>query len=103
MIQTIPLVQVPDQGQNRFNSSVKTSVDQLSKIPFLNGNFLQSIVLSTGQNTVNHGLGRAYISYFLGKTNAQVVPYDTTPSSMDKTQSLQLTASAPVTIDLWVF
>ncbi len=102
-IQTIPLIQVADVSQNRFNQSVKQNFDLLQKIPFLDSNFLQGIILRSGTNTVEHGLKRNYVSYFIGKTNAAATIFDSTPASMDKSVSLQLTVSADVTIDILVF
>ncbi len=102
-IQTIPLIQVQDTSQNRFNQTVKQNFDLLQKIPFLDGNFLTAVSLSSGTNVINHGLQRAYISYLLGKTSSPATVYDSTPASMDKSLQLQLTVSADVTIDIWVF
>lgn len=99
----LPLVQVADDGQNRYNQSVKQSVDALNEIPFLSGRMLESVALLSGNNVINHKLGRTYQGFWVTKNNAAVIPYDSSPGSLDKTLQIQLTVASNVTVNLWVF
>lgn len=70
--------------------------------PLLKGNQLTNVVLASGSNTINHGLGRAYQGYLItGMHNNFVQIYDTT--SPMPSLSLVLDASTSGSIDLYVY
>ena len=76
-------------------------VDQLMKVPFIEGRLLEDLAVSTTATDFPHGLGRVARGYFIVKANAGVTLFDTastTPAVM-----IKLTASATATISLWVF
>lgn len=65
---------------------------------------LKGVVLKTGANSVNHRLGQTLQGWFITRYNgswAQV--YDTQASNQTPQLTLNLEASAPVTVDLAVF
>jgi hypothetical protein len=69
----------------------------------LNGVLLQNVSLASGSNTVNHLLGRKLVGWVLTRQRAAATVYDTQDTNPHSLVTLQLTASAPTSVDLWVF
>lgn len=71
--------------------------------PLVNGRLIKSVVLGTGANVVNHGLGRPLQGWVLTRVRANATVYDTQDSNSTPGLTLKLTASAAATVDLYVF
>lgn len=61
---------------------------------------IYQVPLLSGSNQLSHGLGRSYVSYFLGNydTSVSVKPL----ASPDRSKYIVLQASAPVVVDLFM-
>lgn len=69
--------------------------------PLLDGVLVTNVALNTTPTKVEHKLRRAPLGYIIVRQNANSVVYE---SSKDlPTSFITLTASAAVTVDLWVF
>lgn len=78
----------------------KQELDPLLAISITQGQQLSGIFLKSGVNTINHLLSRMQQGWFVTDQNAAAIFFRSQPFN-DKT--LVLTASAPVTVNLWVF
>lgn len=95
----VPSVQIPDEKINRMQGNILQAVNQLVKVPFSEGLLLKNQTLQSGANTVNHRLQREIQGYLILKQNAAATIFG---GNYGRT-SVTLTASATVTVDLWVF
>jgi hypothetical protein len=99
----LPLIQSSNPDLMQVETKWKSQLDPLLSSPLGNGLLLQGIVLATGSNTINHGLGRALRGWFVVRSNASATFYDNQDNNRMTNLTLVLVASAPATISLWVF
>jgi hypothetical protein len=71
--------------------------------PLLNGALLQGQVLVTGDNTINHTLGRALTGWIIVRKRGTATIYDKQDTNSLPALTLVLNASAGETVDLCVF
>ncbi len=71
--------------------------------PLVNGQILSGIVLKTGANIINHGLGEKLQGYFVILNSAAVTFYDSQSTNQRPDLTLLLNASGPATVSLYVF
>lgn len=71
--------------------------------PMLNGRLLQDVPVVIGANSINHGLGRDLIGWFVTRNDSAETFYDSQTSNQRPAQTLQLVASGPAIISLYVF
>lgn len=71
--------------------------------PLLDGAVLKQVALSTGANTINHKLGRKLQGYLITMQDAASSIYSTQNTNTMPQLTLQLVASAPVNVDLYVY
>lgn len=93
-----------DIATNRFQSSLKASVESFLDVPFLNGALIEDVSVNVGVTTdVPHTLNRAYRGWLLVDNNASVIVHRDSSSTADPQKFLPLTASSAATITVWVF
>lgn len=83
----------------QFQASVKDFHQQLTLCPFLTGAYAKGQAIGTSATIVNHGLGQAPQGYFVLTRGANATVWQTAAT----TTTITLQASAPVTVDLWIF
>ncbi len=88
-----------DLAQTRWASILNPVIDN----PLSSGIVLQSVSLNSGSNSVNHKLGRKLQGWFIVRQRAAASVYDTQDSNPTPDLTLNLVASAAVTVDLMVF
>jgi len=88
-----------DTNLSLFQQAINDQFSQVSKIPFMSGNFIQDIALS-GTTTVNHGLGRQARGYFIASNNANVTIWN---DAFSDDTSLTIYSSGAATVSIWVF
>jgi hypothetical protein len=96
----LPIFQDPNKNLMLMQTKWKSEIDPTLAIPLLGGLQLKSQVLAAGVNVITHKLGRMMQGWIVTDQNAAVVPYRSAPLSAT---TLTLTASGPVTINLWVY
>ncbi len=94
-------VQTTDKDLNLVQDSIKEFLDALLKNPLLGANVVRGIQLATGDNLVAHGLGRNWVSAFLSLPSAGAT-LSLTATQTDRSQWVNVTASAPCAADLLV-
>lgn len=101
---SLPYFQTDTQELSLLQTKWKSQLDPLLSNPMASGIFLKNIVLVSGANVVNHLLQRKLQGWFVVRmrTNfAQI--YDTQDTNTMPSLTLNLNASAGVTVDLFVF
>jgi hypothetical protein len=71
--------------------------------PLNSVSILQSVVLASGDNTINHKLGKKLQGWFIVGQNASATFYDKQSSNSTPQLTLVLNASGAVTVNLAVF
>lgn len=71
--------------------------------PILQGQLLPELVVKSGNNTINHGLGRALVGYIVVGNSAAVTFYDKQATNQRPDLTLILVASGAATINIYVF
>lgn len=88
-----------DQTQNQWAAIL----DPIASNPIAKGLILKNISLSAGANVINHRLGRKLQGWYPTRVRAAATFFDTQDTNQTPQLTLNLTASAPVVIDLAVF
>jgi len=84
-----------ERMQTRWMSELNPALSN----PLLKGRQIDSVALQTGDNTVDHMLGRQPIGWFIVDLNANEGVYKVSWSPT----SLVLNSSGPVTVSLYVY
>lgn len=85
------------------NPKWAASLNPLLANPVVGGNLLSGVIVKAGANVINHGLGVALQGYLVVGNNASATFWDTQATNPRPELTLQLQASAPATITLYVF
>lgn len=71
--------------------------------PIVGGNLISGVAVSSGNNTINHGLGKKLQGYVVVMNSANVTYYDRQATNSMPDLTLILVASGAATISLYVF
>lgn len=85
---------------NLMQNAWGTQLNPLLSNPLLKGNLLTGLALTTGVNTINHKLNRMQQGWIITDTDGTATVYRSAPFNK---LTLELTASAPVTVNILVF
>lgn len=93
---------------NRLSADAKKSIDAMRACPLLDGALVKNVSLSTTTALVSHGLGRAPVGWLVVRARGAGVA--ATPGYVDFQDSntmpektLNIAASTPIVVDLWIF
>lgn len=100
---SVPRQQSGDRQLNQAQIHLIQAVTKLQAIPMNSGQILSNQVLATGSNTINTGLNRALIGWFIVRQRAAATIYDLQDTNTNPTQTLILSSSAAVSVDIFVF
>lgn len=100
MSSAIPLVQTTDRTVNQLQQNIKQAVEPLLTNPVNNGVLLTNISLSSGTNTIQHGLGRTMQGWMVADVTSAATIYR---SAQFSSTTLTLTSSAATTVNLYIF
>lgn len=103
MASSVPQVQSDDRNQNQLQSNIITRLNQVLINPLIGGNLLSSIVLAIGDNTINHGLGRALVGWIITRGTAASTFFDKQATNTRANLTLVLNSSAVTTVSIYVF
>lgn len=95
--------QTEDQTLSLIQTSWASDINPVLANPMNNGVLLKSVSLAAGTNNINHLLGKTLQGWVLIRVRAFSVVYDTQDVNPIPNLTLQLTASAAVVVDLYVF
>jgi hypothetical protein len=99
----LPQFQTDLQELSLLQNKWAAQLNPLLSSPVINGQFLTSVVLSTGSNVINHKLGRPLQGWVVVRQRALASLYDTQDTNPTPAITLRLVSSANVTVDLLVF
>jgi len=92
---------LPNFDSSKVDFRVGRLLDAVRAVSLLDGRLLENVALSTSAVDVQHGLGRTPAGYLVMTQNASGSVFET--KTARSSSSIRLTASASVTVDLWVF
>ncbi len=97
-------VKTEDPELFKVQDQLIRAFDQVYECPILNGVLVDSTVLTTSFQNVNHKLGRAPRGWFVVSPNASATVWqDTAANNPDASKYLRVKSSATVTVKIWVF
>jgi len=88
-----------DTQLTMLQQSLNDQFGKLQHIPFLNGNLIAGVSLLSGDNIINHKLGKLASGYFITSLNANTPIWQ----SGLTTTTITLSCTANCTISVWVF
>lgn len=100
-IKDVKTIKMTEYETTQLQQSVIDFTSQLTRVPFLAGNLVEGVLLSTTALEVSHGLGRIPVGYFIVKASAGVTVFDSASTTPKAT--IKLTGSATSTVNLWIF
>ena len=100
---SLPIFQSDSKEMSMLQTQWASQLNPVLTNPFLQGRVLKSVVLASGANVVNHGLGRKLQGWVPVRLRASATLYDTQDTNTSPALTLNLTASAAVTVDIYVF
>lgn len=100
----LPIIQTPDRQLNNLQTLWASQLNKLLDNPLLQGIILENVVLASGDNTINHKLGRTLQGYIVTRyKNAAAAVYDKQSTNKMPELTLVLNSSAATTVNLYVF
>ena len=88
-----------DKAQDQW----ATDINPVLTNPIVQGRLIQKVKLTSGNNMLNHGLGRNLVGWVIVRQRAAATIYDTQDSNQLPNLVLTLNSSAAVVVDLYVF
>lgn len=100
---SLPIFQTILKDLSLMQTKWASVINPILSAPIVNGLLLNSVSLVSGDNTINHKLGRKLQGWIVvGKTaNANIFDKQATNTMPELT--LVLNSSATTTVNLWVF
>lgn len=99
----LPIFKSAVPEMSLMQTSWSSSINPIIDLPISAGLILPSITLASGDNSVNHKLGRKLQGWFIVRQRASATVYDKQDSNQHPELTLTLTASGAVVVDLFVF
>lgn len=103
MPSSLQRVQSQNRELNQVQDHLQRSLSPLLGNSALYGELINSVKLVSGANRVDHKLGRKLQGWTIVRQRAQAQVWDSQDSNLTPELNLTLSASAPVTVDLYVF
>ena len=100
---SLPILQSDNQTLTMVQTKWAAELNPLLSNLLNSGSVLKSVKLTSGANVINHKLGRPLQGWFIVRQRSAGTVYDTQDSNTMPALTLQLTASAAITVDLFVF
>lgn len=99
----LPIFASDSQPMHLMQTAWASKLNPVLANPATSGLLLKNVKLSSGANTINHLLGRPLQGWCIVRQRAAAAIYDSQDANLQPTLTLALQASAPVTVDLYVF
>lgn len=100
---SLPLQQTDDHDVSLMQTKWKSIIDPLLANPISSSFVLPRLTLASGDNVINHFLGRKILGWIVVGNNAATTFYDKQASNQQPQLTLILNASGACTISLLVF
>lgn len=99
----LPKFPTDNSALEHLQSTWATVLNPVVDNPANAGTVLKSVVLASGANVISHKLGRKLQGWFFTRQRATGSAYDTQDTNVRPELTLLLTASAAMTVDIYVF
>jgi hypothetical protein len=99
----LTIFQSPFQDLQLMQTSWAAQLNPLLSNPISNVSILNGVVLASGDNVINHKLGKKLQGWFMVGQNASATFYDKQTSNSTPQLTLVLNSSAAVTANVAVF
>lgn len=96
-------VQTTDRIVNQLQDNIGNALNPILKNPQVDGYILSKVSLVSGANTINHGLDRPLLGWFIVRQRALAQIYDAQDSNTTPTKTLVLYSNVSVVVDIYVF
>lgn len=100
---TLPIFKTVDIPLSLLQTAWAKMINPVLSQPINSGVILKEVSLTTGDNVINHRLGRKLQGWFIVRQRGPAVIYDNQDSNNQPNLTLLLNASTNVTVDLLVF
>jgi len=99
----LPVFKSEDKDFMMMQTKWSGELNPLIRLPIIQGQLLENVELATGQNVINHRLGRKLRGYIivLKDTNRDI--WDSQASNERSNLTLLLESSGACIVSLWVF
>jgi len=97
------LVQTTDRNINQLQQNILQALRPIIQNPIANGSVLVGQSLVVGNNTINHGLGRALQGWIVVGISGASTIYDNQATNKNTNLTLILNSSAAVVVNIYVF
>jgi hypothetical protein len=100
---TSPKILTGDQAQNQKQGYDQQAMKNLGSNPLTGGSILPSVSLASGSNNISHKLQARLKGWIVVRQRSAATIFDDQDNNDTPDQTLKLTASAAVVVDLLVF
>jgi len=100
---SLPLWKTDSKDITLLQSTWAKQLNPVIAQPMSQGNFLTSIDLAIGDNTIPHGLNRTLQGWIIVRIGGASTIYDKQASNSTPASTLVLNSSAAVTVNIFVF
>lgn len=100
---SLPIFQSKSQEMGLMQTSWAQQLNPIISLPISQGSILTNVPLATGPNTINHLLGRKLQGWWIVRQRSSASIFDTQDNNQMPNLTLLLTASSPVSVDIFVF
>lgn len=99
----LPVYKSDDTSLTLMQTAWATQLNPIIALPQSSGILLKQVSLKTGDNTIDHKLGRNLQGWQLVRVRAAATIYDKQDNNQLQSRTLILNSSAPVVVDIFVF
>lgn len=103
MIPPFRRTQTTDPAIRQLQDATERTVNSIAGRRIVDGVLIEDIELSSGDNTIEHKLGRILRGYIVVRRSAACDVYDKQDTNDLDDKTLILNSSAAATVALWVF
>ena len=93
-----------DAGLEQVQNNLENTFRSIEACPLLDGHLLTEVSLASGDNDIDHKLGRAIKGWVVTRyREATANVYEKISANKNTGSLLKLNSSAATTVDIWVF
>jgi hypothetical protein len=100
---SLPIYQTNVRELSMMQTQWSSQLNPVLTTEIINGHLIPNVSLASGDNVINHLLGRNLIGWFTVGVNAAVTLYDKQATNNMSNLTLILHSSATCIVSLWVF
>lgn len=96
-------IYIEDRKISMIQDNLANAINPLLSLPLSSSNLIPGVELESGNNTINHGLGRNLIGWIITRKDANEDIFDNQDSNTTPALTLILNSSGDVRVDIIVF